>query len=256
MIQSTTPSITSSPNDKMNELWCRLEVALNSKHLGFLVTLDTDIDYNQHKCSIGRLRQLMTILEVNQEALLPQTKKDMVVQHHRKFAAPMGSLQGSLPEFNRDVRMTIATNSSPECSKSVAAASNSSPTSSGADLRNPVPGRRSNSMVEELWEGLKKNVKKLVSQRFTKSALVKLQLHIENKTGWEISTKDCDTIRKILQGWCPQLGIPLNVAMSRPILLALYNLICMEPEEPGLFQGVHFDIFPLHELQFDECFTF
>ncbi|KAH9816673.1 hypothetical protein DFH28DRAFT_890417 [Melampsora americana] len=298
--------ITSSSVDKTHQLWGRLEVARKSKRLGFLVKLDKEIDYNQRTCSMERLRQIMTILEIDQEALVPKSKKHEVVKHYRQFAAPMvdsfvlslnhkstskcsppgasksnqeGTSKSKKVELdvNKDLQMTNTKKSPPKRSKAVVASSDSTPTSSTEDLQTSVPRRRPNSKVEELREGLKKSVNNLVSRGFNKDALVKLQSHITNKIGIgmgnsiikpgdlrrpylfslaEISTKDRDTIRKILQVWCPQLWIPINVATSRPMLLALYNLICLEIEEPGLCQGVHFDIFPLEELEFEGRFIF
>ncbi|EGF98279.1 uncharacterized protein MELLADRAFT_113673 [Melampsora larici-populina 98AG31] len=175
-------NIATSSGDKTNQIWGRLEVARKSKRLGFLMTLN----------DMGRLRQIMTILEINQEALSPRAKKSEVVEHYKKFAAPMvdsfvlslnqNSTSRSSPpgtsqskqegtskskqvelDINKDVEMNIANKSPPKCSKVVVTSSNSTPTSSTEDLRTPVPGRRPNSKVEELREGLKKRVNKLVS---------------------------------------------------------------------------------------------
>ncbi|KAH9810735.1 hypothetical protein DFH28DRAFT_1085498 [Melampsora americana] len=289
---------TSSMNHDINQLWSKLEEARKTKHLGFLICLDEEINYGKLLCSIGRLREIMDILEIDQENLPKRSKKDEVVKHYRKHAAPMvdefvrllnqnstsKSLQpvastSSQSKLNIDggVEMDIATNPSPKCSTSMIAVCKSTPTSSPEDLQAPVQEGRPNSKVEDLREVLKKRVNKFVSRGFSKGALIKLQAHVAESTGKgmgrsaikpgelrrpyllsqeEMSKKDRDTIRQTLQVWCPQLWIPLNVAMSRPMLLALYNLICLEIDEPSLCQGVHFDIFPMEELKVEGDFTF
>lgn len=292
-----TDTPQSSPADtQANQLWIKLEEARNSKRLGFLISLDKDIDYKRLLCSKARLQEIMDMLGIDQKELKLKAKKCQVVAHYRKYAAPIvdrfvrctrlnSTSANTLPAgpststaqcFDGDIVMTSASNTSPACTNSTPPASNSTPTSSTDDIKTPCPVLKSTSKVEELREGLKKSVHQLVSRGFNKGALVKLQSHISNKKpkGVEIpltpgnirrpfivsieemSKKDRDSIRKALHMWCPQLWIPINVATSRPMLLALYNLFCLDNEEPDLCQGVHYDIFPLQELNFDGMISF
>ncbi|EGG05023.1 uncharacterized protein MELLADRAFT_64462 [Melampsora larici-populina 98AG31] len=140
--------------------------------------------------------------------------------------------------------------------------SNATPESSTDDLQTPCRVPKLKSNVTELREGLVKSFDKMASRQFTQSQLVKLKSHVTGKQSKgvmqpgdyqrphivsleETSKKDRDTIRKALHCYCPQLWIPLNVAESRPMLLALYNHCLLDEEEPTLCQGVHYDIFPI-----------
>ncbi|EGG12456.1 uncharacterized protein MELLADRAFT_58958 [Melampsora larici-populina 98AG31] len=290
--------LTPPINYDVNQLFSKLDEARKSECLGFLISLDEDINYRKRLCSMGKLREMMDILGINQENLTARSKKDAVVKHYRKNAAPVvdkfvlflnknstsKSLQPVASTSNQSrlnvngrVRMSIDTNPLPEFSTSAIADSNSTPNSSTEDLPALVQKGRQNSKVEDLCEVLKKSVNKFLSHGFSKGALVKLQAHAAEITGKgmgrsaikpgdlrrpyllsqeEMSKKDRDSIRQTLQVWCPQLWIPLNVATSKPILLALYNLICLEIDEPSLCQGVHYDIFPMEELKVEGRFTF
>ncbi|KAH9809956.1 hypothetical protein DFH28DRAFT_1085939 [Melampsora americana] len=224
--------LTSSTNHDINQVWSKLEEVRKTKHSGFLISLDEKINYGKLLCSIGRLRGIMDIFEIDQENLPKRSKKDEVVRHYRKHASPMvdefvcflnqnltsQSLQPvsftssqSKLKINGGVQMANATNPSPECSTSAIANSNSTPTSSPEDLQAP------------------KRVNKFVSHGFSKGALIKLQAHVAESTG---------------KVWCPQLWIPLNIAMSQQMLL------------PTLCQGIHFNIFPMEELEIKGDLTF
>ncbi|KAH9808940.1 hypothetical protein DFH28DRAFT_888306 [Melampsora americana] len=168
-----------------------------------------------------------------------------------------------------------ASASNPLFFKTTSAPSNSTPTSSTDHLETLSHGSKK-SKVSEIREGLKKSVDKMVSRGFNKSALVKLREHVTNirnngkrpsiepgnirrphiLSPEEIKTKDRDTIRQALQILCPQVWIPTSVAVSRPMLVALYNLFLCDVEDPDLCQGVHFEIIPLKEINFDGYISF
>ncbi|KAH9821304.1 hypothetical protein DFH28DRAFT_883892 [Melampsora americana] len=277
-------------------LWIKLKEKMSCKRLGFLISLDKDIDYNKLTCSIAKLRELMDVLGVNHKNIKSKSRKEIVVNYYRANAAPivdhfiisMGLnldpttiLAGTSPSTNKSSEIDVMMAGSPNFmlpsgSDAPDGPCNSTPASPTENLSTPDPVSKSTSKVEELRKGLKKSVNKMVSRGFNKSALVKLQSHLKAKVPSspanlttpsdirrphrllleEISKKDRDTIRKALQCYCPQLWIPINVAVSRPMLVALYNAFILGGEEPELCRGVHYDIFPMEEIIFDGGISF
>ncbi|EGG06589.1 uncharacterized protein MELLADRAFT_63195 [Melampsora larici-populina 98AG31] len=281
----------------------QLQRAKASSHLCILVALDKDIDYSKFLCSVPRLREMMDLFGIEHKSLGSKTKKDEVVKHYRKYAAPtidelllhlqkhatsdspLAEPTASSPstsdgdiDMNGESALGVPSSSTRLRSRPKPESTNSTPTSSTDNLETTgnLKNLKSKSKVNDLRVGLKNSVDKMVSRGFNKSALVKLRKHVNNKRNQgprpsitpgnirrphvlkleEIQTKDRDAIRQALQILCPQVWIPTSVVVSRPMLVAIYNLFLCEGEEPDLCQGVHFDIIPMDELNFDGYISF
>ncbi|KAH9820064.1 hypothetical protein DFH28DRAFT_885781 [Melampsora americana] len=272
-------------------LWIKLKEKMSCKRLGFLISLDKDIDYKKITCSMGKLQELMDVLGVNYSHFTKKIKKHEVVEYYRANAAPIvdnfiismglnlesnSILAGNSPSASKPLESDVMMTGPSDCiqsgnSNAVTGPSNTTPASSIVNNRTPRLKSKSNSKVEELRKGLQESVNKMVSHGFNKSALVKLQSHLKDKASSspanftaasdfrrphrlplkEILKKDRDTIRQALQCYCPQLWIPINVAISRPMLVALYHAFILEGDEPNLCRGVHYDIIPIKEMNFD-----
>ncbi|KAH9816676.1 hypothetical protein DFH28DRAFT_1124792 [Melampsora americana] len=302
MSDSQTPL---TPRNR-SRLRAKLEQAKASPDLCDLVELDRNVDYNKKLCSIARLREMMDLIGVDHQKLRRKPLKNATVQHYRTHAAPviddvllhpqlnrissLSSSSSTTPTSNIDTAMNKPSTSmvessskqppfkttTPASSKLTPTSSQSTPTSSVKSMQTTSHVSTSESKVNELRQGLKKSVGKMVSSGFNKRALLKLERHISNLRNnspnpsiqlgqlfrpdilslEEIKKQDRDTIRQALQAHCPQLWIPINVAVSRHMLVALYNMFLLDKEEPQLCQGVHFDIFPIEEINIDGYIDF
>ncbi|KAH9810991.1 hypothetical protein DFH28DRAFT_1085187 [Melampsora americana] len=230
---------------------------------GFLISLDKDIDYKKIVCSMGKLQELMDVLGI---------KKHEVVKYYCANAVPIVNnfiicmgfnlesnsiLSGSSPLANKPMQSDVMVTGPSDCiqscnSNALASPSNTTPESSSVNIRTPCPMSKSNSKVEELRKGLQKSVNKMVSHGSHKSALVKLQSHLKDKA----SSSPENFTEATLQCCCPQLWIPINVAIGWPMLVALYNAFILEGDEPNLCLGVHYDIIPMKEMNFDGDISF
>ncbi|KAH9809226.1 hypothetical protein DFH28DRAFT_1086685 [Melampsora americana] len=221
---------------------------MSCKRLGFLISLDKDIDYKKITCGMGKLQESMDVLGI---------KKHEVVKYCRTNAAPIvdnfimsmglnlesnSILAGSSPLANKPLESNVMMTGSSDCiqscnSNALASPSNTTPASFTVNIRSPCPISKSNSKVEELRKDLQKSVIKMVSHGFNKNALVKLQSHLKDIA----SSSPENFTAATLQCYCPQLWILINVAISQPMLVALYYAFILEGDEPNLCQGVHYD---------------